>query len=174
MTHLIGITGKARAGKDTVASMILDMYPSEGYSFALPLKMGLQAMLGLTWAHTDGELKECELEWLGKSPRQLMQTLGTEWGRVCVDENIWLTLAQRRYAMNHSLGRTLVISDVRFQNEADWIRENGKLIHVYRDGLKSVAAHSSEGGIAYDNDRDLMICNNGSIEELRATVRGIL
>jgi len=174
MTHLIGITGKARAGKDTVASMILDMYPSELYNFTKPVKAGLQVMLGLTWAQTDGDLKDTVIDWLGCTPRDLENTLGADWGRDMVHPDIWLIIAKRKWNMCKSVGKTLVVTGVRPQNEVEWIREEGKLVHVYRDDAKGGSGHSIESGPSYDNSRDLMICNNGSIEELRATVRGIL
>jgi hypothetical protein len=81
---LIGLHGKAHAGKDTVGQMLVG-YGLDRVAFADPIKRMLIEGLGLTAEHFDSPLKEEPIPWLGKSPRQLMQTLGTEWGRDLVN-----------------------------------------------------------------------------------------
>ena len=80
---LIGITGPAFSGKDTIANHLC---LTHGYftceAFADPLRDGLSALFGLFPHHFDAKHKETVIEWIGKSPRELLQTLGTQWGAI--------------------------------------------------------------------------------------------
>lgn len=102
---------------------------------------------------TDGPLKEANLGWINTSPRRLMQTVGTEWGRDTVDEHLWLKVAYRRAFWAVSSGdRVIVIPDVRFENEARFIKEQmgGVIVSVRRPSpfsAPTIAAHSSEQGL---------------------------
>jgi len=92
--RLIGLTGPAGSGKDTVARLLCEQHGFVQMAFADPLRAMLKAGLGLTDEELHRrDLKEAPLEWLGKSPRQLLQTLGTEWGRQHVHPHLWLELA---------------------------------------------------------------------------------
>lgn len=167
---IIGITGPARSGKDTVADRLVKMFGFQRYGFADPMKKMLAVGFGLTEEHLNGGLKEVVIERFGKSPRQMMQTLGTEWGRDLVHTDAWLTLA-RDYCDSHP---RVVVSDVRFPNEAQWVRQNGVLFHVLRPRAQSVAAHSSEGGIKFDPCADYALQNHGSIYELYRQLDGLM
>ena len=169
---LIGLTGPARCGKSTAQTIIADRFGLARINFADPLKDGLGAMLGLNERHLAGELKEAPLPWLGKSPRELMQTLGTEWGRELVANDLWVRVARQRLAlMEDTEGDAFqgaVFSDVRFPQEADFIRRHGgTVIHLYRTGNADVRPHISEAGIAL-HKHDQLITNGGDLDELNA------
>lgn len=168
MKQLIGLCALARCGKTTVANHLHDHHGLEHYSFASPLKRGLWMMLGLTHEHTEGDLKELPMEEFGgKSPRQMMQTLGTEWGRNLIAEDVWLTCAKKALA---NADHGLVIADVRYENEAQWIRDHGGVIvHIQRPGAEKVSSHASEAGVAIAAG-DLVVLNDGSLNELYANV----
>jgi hypothetical protein len=166
---LIGLTGPAGCGKDTVAAMIPE---SHRIGFADPLYQGLSAMLGIPEhiLRARGQ-KEVPLERLGKSPRHLLQTLGTEWGRDLVHPNIWLELAFWRWEAAAARGqRVIVVPDVRFRNEAEAIRaEGGEVWMVHRESVTPVASHSSETGLdARLIDR--LVVNNAGLDDLRRIV----
>jgi hypothetical protein len=164
----IGIAGPARVGKDTAALWFV----AHGYvklSFAEPLKRGLAAMLGLTLDHLEGDLKECVLEPYGRSPRYMMQTIGTEWGRELINEDVWLMRASEIVAELKAETDCIgpVISDVRFENEAKWVRDQGGVV-VHLSGrldLPDVEAHESEAGVEWQAG-DATVVNDGSIAEL--------
>lgn len=59
--QVIGITGKARSGKDTVANLLIDNCGFIRYSFAAPIKDSIQEMFGWDERHREGELKETKL-----------------------------------------------------------------------------------------------------------------
>jgi hypothetical protein len=171
---LIGLYGKAGSGKDTVGSVLRKEYGLEPYAFAAPLKAGLEAMLDLLpGALEDRKFKETRLPWLGKSPREMLQTLGTEWGRQLVDPDIWLTLMVRRWEMVKAMGLPgMVVTDVRFDNEAFKIRHmGGAVIEIVRPNITPVAAHASEAGIC-PRSVDETIVNDGSLADLRIRAMG--
>lgn len=165
---LIGLTGPARSGKDTVAEHLEESHGFERYALAGPIKEMLHAGLGLSYTEMHSGVKEDPLLRLGidKSPRQLMQTLGTEWGRKHVHPDIWLILAQLHWDQMRLFGRPMVISDVRFENEAHWIRMHGLLVHIVRPDAPRVSAHSSEAGVERLVSLDHTIHNVGSINDL--------
>ncbi len=166
---LVGITGKARSGKDTAADFLCSSMGYSKYSFAKPIKEAVKVMFGLTEHHVNGHLKEVVLSDLGVSPRFLMQTLGTEWGRETVNKNVWLLAAQRQIDNLKAFGNGfIVIPDVRFENEASFIRKNGGLlIHISRDNCDKVLAHDSENGVAF-MPHDVQVLNNGTVSDLHS------
>jgi hypothetical protein len=161
---LIGITGRARCGKDTAADYLSANIGFKKYSFAQPIKDAVKSIFGLTEDHVNGHLKEVVLPDIGHSPRFLMQTLGTEWGRKIVNDQVWLLAAHRKIA---NLGDyPIVIPDVRFENEASFIRNNGGLlIHINRPDCQPVPAHERENGVSL-MPGDVQIINNDSVEQL--------
>lgn len=95
MKTIIGLAARARSGKDTVASMLLTYPGVVTFALADPLKVGCQALFGLsdeeTWCD---DLKEQRIELWGRSPREFFQTVGTEWMRNHNPEH-WLMRADR-------------------------------------------------------------------------------
>ena len=168
---LIGITGRARSGKDTVANFIIAAIGGYRYSFADPIRAML-VPLGVDMSDPYWQArKEEPIPALGVSPRRMMQTLGTEWGRQLINPDLWLIMAHQRL-LQHGSG--MVISDVRFDNEAAWIRKHGgRIIHVFRPDTKAVEAHASEDGIEMQ-DTDVRLFNSGTLEDLQLSVRELL
>lgn len=159
MTKIIGFAGPAGAGKDTAASFVPGAVTIH---FADPLYAMLSVMLGVPeCALRDRNFKERIIPWIGKSPRQLLQTLGTEWGREIVGPDVWAAKAAR---LIDTLGApTVCIPDVRFANESDLIHaRGGKVFYVRneRDGRIAVARHKSEESFT-EEMADGVIVNDG-------------
>ena len=178
---LIGLTGLAGTGKDTVRA-ILEENDFVGFAFADPIRSMIRELLCSAdidpACMDDRNLKERPIHQLssdGKpvSYRMLAQTLGTEWAR-SIQPDFWLRIAQSYMDGIHSMtfGQLpdFVISDVRFENEAEWIRARGGVIwRIVRPGVEPVREHASESGVeAIYCDR--MIPNIGSIQTLRSSV----
>lgn len=165
---LIGIAGRARAGKSTAAELLLRMGAGKYlYSFADPLRAMLKAGLGIDLDNPYWQMrKEDPLpEFGGHSPRSLLQSLGTEWGRDQVDRHLWLTLADRAFRQR---GPGMVIADCRFDNEAEWVRTHGGVVlHLERGNAPAVRSHASEAGVVM-RDGDLRIFNESTIDSLQA------
>lgn len=164
---IIGLHGRAGAGKDTIAQHLRDRHNYSTLAFATPVKDMLIA-LGVPRANlTDSVLKEQTIDWIGQSPRQLMQTLGTAWGRGMVDDELWLRHAERRMHYLRKVSPHICITDVRYPNEARWVRaQGGRVWHILRDGkITAYADHSSESPLPIEDD-DRTLINNGTIDDL--------
>lgn len=173
MKKLIGITGKAGSGKDTVAAYLGQAFNFQSVAFADPIRDGMRGMLGLEDKHFQHPGKEAVLPEFGKSPRQMMQTLGTQWARDCVNKDLWLILAAKKVKALHFEGFNVAVTDVRFNNEADYIRASGGSIwHVSRDGASTPHAHSSEAGVFFEGS-DKTLDNNGSLYSLYTQVNSL-
>lgn len=163
---VIGIAGPARCGKDTVADIIMKNCTSyRKYSFADPIKEMLKAGLGLTDEQLWGDNKEAIDSRYDVSPRYMMQTLGTEWGRALINDNLWVV------AMEQRIDRGMIIPDVRFENEAAFVRKYGVLLHVTgRGGIEG--DHISESGVSVE-ECDRIVTNDGTPEDLERVIKGV-
>jgi hypothetical protein len=166
---IIGITGRARSGKDTLAGYLVDNHGFAKITLAGPIRRFIGELTGLSEAElTDGPLKEAPLAWLGGvSPRRMMQTLGTEWGRNMIADELWLLVAQREIEKAKRNGMAgVVISDVRFDNEAEFVKAlGGHVFEISRGAAPAVGAHVSEAGVS-DHLVDDGFSNNGPKHEL--------
>jgi hypothetical protein len=167
MTLLIGITGKARAGKDTLAQA-LAKYGYKPVAFADTLKQVAALISGEPLNHFyDDVLKEEISPTFGMTRRRALQIIGTEHMRTSFGPMIWVTPLLRRLEAS---GFAHCITDVRFDSEAEAIRQRGGVvIRVVRPdnvGLSGDAAtHASEQGVA-EELVDFEVVNNGTIGDL--------
>jgi hypothetical protein len=171
--RIIGLAGPAGCGKTFVASLVPD---AAVIQLADPIYAALSAILGIQdTVLRQRATKERPIDWLGKSPRQLLQTLGTDWGRTLVAEDIWLRIARRRIEELAASGvSTVVIADVRFDNEARMVQEmGGEVWGVDRGPTAGVSPHVSESGLS-PGMVDRVIDNTGTPDQTRANVAAIL
>lgn len=170
--RLIGLAARARSGKDTVAKR-LALHGFAQYAVADPIKRGAQVLFGLTDAQTwDDDLKDVVIPELGKSPWQIYQLLGFEFGRQMIAEDIWIrratsVLAARRQEFQS--GRPiagLVITDIRREDEAAFVRSEGGVVwHIIRPDAPAVNAHSTESGIR-QLPGDVVLMNDSTLPVL--------
>lgn len=165
--RIIALTGLAGSGKSTAADYLIAVHGFTRVRFAGPLKAMMRA-LGLSDRHIEGDMKEVPHEMLcGKTPRQAMQTLGTEWGRKLIGDDFWIN-TWHQDAGRHS---RVVVDDCRFPNEAAAVRKLGG--EVWRiEGRGGIAGnHASEVGCGY---AEVVIDNSGERAALQAAVDGAL
>lgn len=181
---IIGLCGLAGAGKSTVARHLADKHGYVLVPFAGPFKAMARAF-GLTQREMAGDLKEAPCETLcGKTPRQFMQWLGTEFGREMIGPEIWVNAWRRGIEqanidaiadMCDADARALVVSDdVRFANEAAAVRAlGGVVLRIERPGAGSAsgAGHASEG---FAGMPDAIIHNTADEQALRDRVDATL
>lgn len=166
---LIGLTGRARSGKDTVAGMLANHYMVRTTAYADPVRAAVAGALGMPMDEYLKLEKSEVIAWVGKTRRYLEQTLGTEWGRGYVKDNVWELQVERNIDKFHEEGYDVVVTDVRFESEAKQIRDLGGVIwHIYRPGaLIAESGHKSEAGVEFRADLgDIRIDNNGTLSEL--------
>ncbi len=177
---LIGLSGFARSGKDTVGDYFTKNFRFVRYGFADPLKKSCAEMFGIPLDHFyNPEFKEVVNEFWDISPREMAQKMGTECGRQVFRDDIWIKRAELEYIQfrdNFNAGG-MVITDVRFANEAQWINDmGGTMIHIERPGFEGavgLAGHASEAG--YPNElKHHIIVNDGTIEDLYKKVNHAL
>jgi hypothetical protein len=181
---IIGLCGLAGSGKSTAARHLEAEHGFVILPFAGPLKRMARAF-GLTAREMSGDLKEAPCDALcGRTPRQFMQWLGTEFGRQMIGEDMWVKAWQRELESarvdalmergdDHGYP-DVVADDVRFPNEAAAIRAmGGVVIRIARPGAgsSSGAAHASE---AQGFPADLVILNTGTEADLKRQIDGAL
>lgn len=171
---IIGFTGEKGSGKTTAAKALVDRMDFKRIRFAGPMKQMVGVILsrlgyskGEIKQFLDGSDKNVEVPELGVTPRHLLQTLGTEWGRQHVSKDLWAGLTVRQADRISKKGTDVAIDDCRFPNEADKIHSvGGVIVRVNRPGLSSEDSHKSEK--YYDQvPADFTIQNDRSIRELK-------
>lgn len=187
-----------QSGKSTVAFAIVQQKGFIVLPFAGPLKDLVAKFiekLGFTSEQASDLVynkKDEQIEGLPfkVSPRYLMQKLGTDFGRNMIDQGIWLHVWISSFSNLPPEVNGVVVDDVRFENEADRIKELGgevwKVERSLPNSKKSVLSdlwrrlkklalpslaenHASEQNLeSYKFDR--VIVNNGTVEDLFAKV----
>ena len=169
--EVIGLTGYAQSGKDTVASILVEKYGYRRIAFADKIRDFLYGINPMVACSPTGYLQDLVnlVGWdsAKQEPqvRRLLQDLGIS-ARELLDENIWITSALGKV----NSGDRIVITDVRFENEAMMIKHlGGQLWRVKRVGVGPVNEHVSESELdGYKVDQ--IFVNNGTLEELQALV----
>jgi hypothetical protein len=177
---VIGITGCAMHGKDTLAKVLIDKYGYKRISFADPLKNGLQKIFGFTYEQLHGKEKEAIDEYWQQTPRKIMQFVGTDLFRNQLPEimphlgtNVWVAVCKKAMLDEWKINpeQKFVITDVRFDNEVNFIKEmNGLIVRVTRPNIISglncqSSIHASEIAISkFVVDHDIV--NDTTVEEL--------
>ena len=181
---LIALVGYKQSGKSTVASHLgttLDFTPIK---FAGPLKKMVGTLLYSLGFDTpeeqyrflEGSDKETTIPSIGKSSRELQQTLGTEWGRELVHPSVWLKCFENTVDnLRKKYLSPVICDDCRFLNEAKLIRKmGGKIVRISRFSANdSEDTHLSETEMVMIQE-DYNITNNGTIEDLENEIDKIL
>jgi hypothetical protein len=168
---IIGLTGYAQSGKDTVAGILVENYGYQRVAFADPIRDLLYAtnpmlkegyrVKGLVdvygWDRVKVDYPEA---------RRLLQDLGVG-ARKTFGDMFWVKQALRQVNPEGNY----VITDVRYPNEAKAIREYGssQIWRVRRLGVDPVNSHESES--AMDGEKvDQIFVNNGTIDDLNSLI----
>ena len=171
MIKLIALTGAAGSGKSTVAKHLSNQQiPFARTKFSGTLKKMLMQIPNVTIDMIEGELKEEPQELFGgKTPREVMQTLGTEWGRDSVYSKIWLDSWERSICdLTY-----VVVEDLRYLNEAELVKNRGGEIWRIKRPDYQCNGHISETEME-GIEPDLTIRNSGSVKELHAMIDSVL
>lgn len=208
MSKLIGLMGLKGSGKDTVAKKLIyiDGGAWKKLAFADALKDAVSDLFGWDrtliegdndtsreWRETVDAYWERELGIKGFTPRMALQMIGTDVMRNHFNEAFWIKALKRKIlnTTNH-----IVVTDVRFPNEAEMIKSmGGNIVQVIRgelpewwddascfnkgvgeledyESLKDV--HPSEYSLAGVIEPDYIIHNNTTISDLNKEVMVML
>ena len=172
---IIGITGKKGVGKDTLADYLVKEHGFVKLSFAKYLKEFLKIMFDWDDSFYDHNKKEkIDPEW-GISPREMMQFFGTDVLRNQLKDKLDCKINKNNYSyhikrLNKEIiklnDKNIVISDVRFQDEIDYLKsKNGIIIKIIRNKNETYYSnHSSENQKLSNIDH--LIENNDSVNRL--------
>ena len=122
--EIIGLMGHQGVGKNYIADVLLKHLPTKNsviIAFADHFKVDCICKHNCDYNKVFGE-KDYET-------RRMLQKVGTEEGRNVFGENIWINITETWIKLLNERGvERFIICDVRFQNEADWIKKmNGIL-----------------------------------------------
>ena len=202
---IIGCVGFIGSGKDTAADYLVKEFGFHRDSFAATLKDAVAAVFGWDRELLEGRTKEAR-EWREQvdpwwserlniptlTPRWVLQHWGTEVCRNAFHNDIWIASLENKLRRS---GNNTVISDCRFRNEVEAIKNQGGRVvwiqrgitpHWYdiaakanhgdesaRRWLESEEIHASEyswAGTQFDH----VVENNGSISSLYSQLNDLL
>ncbi|UDL14631.1 deoxynucleoside monophosphate kinase [Arthrobacter phage KeAlii] len=188
-TPLVGLIGKKRTGKDTFAAVLVEHHGYERVALADPLReaaLALDPIMGTFPLNSEGIVRVrewrlsdviAELGWEKAKDyvpevRRTLQRLGTESIR-SLDDRFWIRTAFERINALREAGVPVVVTDVRYPNEADAIRDaGGYLTRITRDLPSDGDSHASENALD-DYRENLRVPNNGSKADLEHVARSL-
>jgi len=161
---LIGLVGKKGSGKDTFANVLKQKSGFITYAYATPLKEACQKLFLLSDEQLhDQTLKETVDKRWDLSPRQIFQIIGTDFIRTHIDSDFWIKHFTLWYKGKST--QNIIVTDCRFQNEIDTIKELGGMIFKIERNTSVEDNHISENGIDNLTNIDIVIKNDSSLED---------
>jgi hypothetical protein len=201
---LIGVNGFAGSGKDTIGLIVQYIFSmdKQGASieqvcadpeshawwleeqsgwevrkFAGKLKDIASHLTGIEIENfEDQEFKKTLLgpEWNNMTVREFLQKLGTDALRDGLHPNTWVNALMADYKETDEYSPDWIITDVRFPNEAQAIKDNGGImIRVDKPGVEAINNHPSETSLN-DWKFDYKVVNISDIYTLKTTIENIL
>jgi hypothetical protein len=185
---IIGLAGFKGSGKDTVAAYLIKEHGFERKAFADPLKRSVAALFDIPFADVDklkndndirvaigrykgGGETDYPFNYGSQSFREVLQRYGTEAHRDVFGQDFWLdyTLPVQGFYP----GRAIVVTDVRFKNEAERVRELGGFLW-FIDRPLVFPDHDLHASELFPFEVDANISNMGTLEELYERVEQAL
>ena len=207
---IIGVCGFIGSGKDTVADYLVNLHHFRRESFANTLKDAVSAVFGWDRTMLEGRTKQAR-EWreqqdnwwtnrLGMviTPRWVLQNWGTEVCRNGFHDDIWIASLENKL---RNSTEDVVISDCRFPNEIQAIKQSGGIVvRVVRGPepewydaavscnrgpngnstwalsgrkLEQLGVHASETAWV-GTQFDVMLDNNGTLDDLYQQVKRLV
>lgn len=179
---LIGLLGKKRVGKDTVADYLVEKYQFKKETLATPIKEVCKILFDFNDDQLYGDLKEEKDDYWNIEPRIIFQYLGTDIFRndikrilPDINNNFWVKTMEKRIG-KHINNKNIVVSDLRFQNEVDMVhRLGGIVIKIDKDtSANDFQNHESETNIDTIQDYDILVNNNKKIIDLYEIIDNIV
>lgn len=167
---IIACGHRRERGKDTVCDYLVKKYRFKKDCFAYSLKEGIgRKVFGFNYEQLCGNLKNTIDPFWERTPREILQKVGTDLFRNCFDEDIWVKTLQKRLEIINYNKNDICISDLRMLNEAKALKKLGAiLIKINRviDFNEKIDMHQSEIDLLYFNDWDYVIYNNTTFDNL--------
>lgn len=168
---VIAFSGNKGVGKDTCAAVLIDRLHFEQMAFADAVKNHCASIFALSPEQLHGDLKDVVDARYRKSPRELLQLFGTDFVRNMVDNEFWLKVMKARV---RAASGPVVITDCRFQNEVDMVKEAGGVVIYIQRGTSAEQVHESEQTHTLKNIDHVIHNTFASAQELQEHVWGSL
>lgn len=174
---VIGLHGKPRSGKDTVANYLIKKLNLKRYGPSVRVKDTTAAMFNIPRNYLDDDAKKDEYDPFWKMTyREMAQKVGKESSRDVFGDNFWMQHVGRELLVIEEINKLfpggcngIVLADIRYASEIQWIEENtnGIVAYIIRDDLpeSSGKGHPAENGLPIEL-ADIVINNNGTIDDL--------
>lgn len=178
---LIGIHGKPRAGKDTISNYICRKYNLTRHGPSVYVKRVAAVMFNVPEDCFYDELKKETTDPFWEiSYREMAQKVGKESSRDVFGDDFWMRhvgrhlelIRERAPRIDEFDTKGMVLPDIRYANEAKWVKDNGGIVlFVERPNRQTASneSHPAERGLP-KKDADAIILNAASTEELHSIV----
>lgn len=178
MNQIIALTGLAGSGKDETTKYLQTLLTNTKHiAIADPLKQITKQLYPsiedrLLWPQTPQDREDRETIKINdlSTTRELLLYIAKTLKQTHGDYVFVRLMNERIQRFQQSTNSTIIVSDVRYQMEADAIKHLGGIIlHINRPDGHTVINDASENGISV-NSIDYMIQNRGSIEDLHGEI----
>lgn len=175
---IVGIIGKKGHGKDTIADYLVSKYQFHKITYAEPIKKICKEIFYLSEEQLiDHNLKEkIDPRW-EKSPRQIMQLIGTDLFRKTFSEDIWVNILREKAKQLLLEGKNIVISDIRHSNELEnlyTLSDNVLILQVTRNIKEEKEDNHPTEQFNYNKDIPIHKIKNTTFEELYSKIDSII
>ncbi len=183
---IVGLVGFIGSGKGTVRDILVRQHGYHGFAFADALKDSVATIFMWPRGLLEGDSnasrafrERVDVWWSHKlgyevTPRLILQKMGTEACRNGIADNIWIAALEKRI---HGY-EDVVISDVRFPNEIDFIRSAGGILVRVKRGQDPSPEELSKMHIsetAWNSyTPDFAVHNNGTLDDLKENIKSVL
>lgn len=180
----MGLIGKKRSGKDSLAATLIEEFGFERFAFADPLK---EAVLAVNPLVCDGGTAESprlrrlqdvvsaygwEAAKENREVRRLLQNYGVAIREI--EPDFWVRATLDRALRHANSTGPVVVTDCRFPNEAQEIRDaGGVVVRIVRPGQRSDDTHASEVALD-DYVPDHVVVNSGTLGDLAKSARALV
>ena len=168
LPNIVGLCGRSRVGKDTIASILMEKYPTYTlHRLAQPVKDTVKTLYDFTQDQVETDEKEKMTHW-GITPRQAMvwvtETMMQRHGNDFFSRKLFDAYD------NGVFGSNIIIPDIRYAHDLYEIRKRGGIvIKVVRSGMPD---HQFEAAVD-QLEGDVLIDNNGTLVELQKKVEDV-
>lgn len=186
---IIGLVGNKGVGKDTVADYLV-IHNYQKFAFAGILKEATKILFNWSDEKVINNKELLDENW-NVTPREILQLLGTECLRDIISPKINTTITFNGNTKSFSfhvkrlfldikelikLNQNIVISDIRFQDEIDFVKFiGGNIIKIDRKIEKNkFSQHKSENYVDKLKGIDSIIDNNSTLKKLYDNIHLLL
>lgn len=168
LPRLIGLSGRPRTGKDTVAKYLISKYKYRRYGPSVRVKDTAAIMFDVPREYFDDDNMKDQIDpFWGITYRQMAQKVGKESSRDVFGDDIWMRHVEKQLlTLDSAYG--FILADIRYASEIKWIKEHGgDVYYILRHNApkSSDEGHVADAGLPLDL-ADLLIYNDGTKELL--------